>query len=190
MARKLSSKEKILALFLENQGVVLQSKQIQEASGGAVEWARRLRELRQTGWLILTHNDRVDLKPGEYVMEDATPPIYEIHRSISSRLRAQVLERNGYTCQMCGIGAGEIMENGQKARLHIAHIVDHDHGGKEELSNLRAMCSLCNQGAKNLVQEPPSWAWLLSQLRRASQDNQKAALKWLESKFQKPDIDT
>ncbi|MCY4148588.1 MAG: HNH endonuclease [Gammaproteobacteria bacterium] len=183
MARKPSSKEKILSFFLENQGKILHSQQIQDASGGVVEWARRVRELRQAGWNIMTHNDRADLKPGQYVLEDATPPSYKIPRTISNRLRAQVLERNGYTCQMCGVGAGDKMEDGRRVILHIAHVVDYDHGGKEELSNLRAMCSICNQGAKNLVQEPPSWTWLLGQLRRASQDDQKAALEWLKKKF-------
>lgn len=41
-----SSKELILEYFLKNIGKVLESKQIQKASGGAVEWARRVRELR------------------------------------------------------------------------------------------------------------------------------------------------
>ena len=36
-----------------------------------------------------------------------------------------------------------------------AHIVDRDHGGRDELSNLRALCSTCNQGAKNHAREPP-----------------------------------
>ncbi len=181
-----SSKAKILAFFRKNLGVVLHSQQIQDASGGAVEWARRVRELRSEGWPILTNNDRADLKPGEYILEKdgkLSPETYRFRGSISGRLRAQVLERNGYTCQMCGIGAGEKTDDGRQARLHIGHIVDHDHGGKQELSNLRALCSTCNQGAKNLVQEPPSWTWLLGQLRRAALNDQKAAFEWLKRKF-------
>ena len=107
MAREGSSKARILAFFLDNPGVILRSQDIQDASGGAVEWAR----------------------------------------------------------------------------LHIGHIKDRSHGGKDELSNLRALCSDCNQGAKNLVQEPPSRTWLLGQLRRATQDDQRAALDWLKRKF-------
>lgn len=184
MAREPSSKKRILAFFLQHPGAILRSQEIQDASGGAVEWARRVRELRAEGWRILTNNDRGDLKPGEYVLEDKTlRNDYRFRRGMSGRLRAQVLERNGYTCQMCGIGAGDKMDDGRPARLHIGHIVDHDHGGKEELSNLRALCSTCNQGAKNLVQEPPSWTWILGQLRRATQNDQKAALEWLKRKF-------
>ena len=149
-------------------------------------YARRIRELRQDGWPILTNNDVDDLKPGEYRM-DGKPPAntYRFARGISQRLRAEVLERDGYTCQMCGAGAGDIdVDNPDRSvRLHIGHIVDYDHGGKTEESNLRALCSKCNQGAKNIAQEPPSWTWLLSRIRRASVADQKKALEWLERKF-------
>jgi len=166
-------------------GEIVTARQIQEAAGPDVtEWARRLRELRAEGWPISSHNDRSDLKPGEYVLERLPEQrLYRFTPNLSGRLRAQVLERNGYTCQMCGIGAGEPMEDGRKARLHVGHVIDRDHGGKDEMSNLRALCSVCNQGARNIVQEPPSWTWLLAQLRRASIDDQKTALKWLKRKF-------
>lgn len=50
------SKQKILDYFLANLGKVLESKDIQMASGGAVEWARRVRELRnEQGYQILTN---------------------------------------------------------------------------------------------------------------------------------------
>lgn len=45
MSRK-GSKQLILEFFLRNLGKVLESRQIQRASGGASEWARRVRELR------------------------------------------------------------------------------------------------------------------------------------------------
>jgi len=60
MARKVGSKARILNYFLTDPGKVLQSRDIQDASGGAVEWTRRLRELRSAGWRILTNNDRGD----------------------------------------------------------------------------------------------------------------------------------
>jgi hypothetical protein len=170
-------------------GKVVTSSQISKASGKNVtEWARRLRELReQEGWKILTHNDRADLKPGQYILESMPPRDYDIKfvRQISSKLRAEVLDRNGFTCQMCGLTPGDVDPNtGRKVRLHIGHIKDKSLGGKDELSNLRALCSTCNQGAKNITAEKPSWIWLQSQIRRASQDDQRAALKWLKKKFE------
>ena len=183
MPRKPSSKQRILDFFLVNVGVVVTSHQVQEASGGAVEFGRRVRDLRAEGWLIQTHNDRNDLKSGEYVMEDPTPPAYVVPRSLSTRVRAEVLERNGYTCRMCGAGAGEQDERGRRVRLHIGHIKDKSHGGTDEPTNLRALCSTCNQGAKNLAQEPPSYTWLLAQVRRATEKDQRAVYERLRTKF-------
>jgi 5-methylcytosine-specific restriction endonuclease McrA len=105
-------------------------------------------------------------------------------RGVSAKLRAEVLDRNGFTCQGCGLTPGEIdPATGRKVRLHIGHIKDKSLGGKDELGNLRAFCSTCNQGAKNVTTEKPTVIWLLSQIRRAGQDEQRAAYDWLRKKF-------
>jgi hypothetical protein len=186
---RLSSKAALAAYLRERVGVVVESADLQAAANNAVQYSRRLRELRQEGWRISSHNDRADLKPGQYVLEGPPPdkPPYRFAHSVSASLRAQVLERNGYTCQMCGAGAGDRDERtGRPTRLQVGHITDLSHGGQNVLSNLRALCSTCNQGAKNLVQEPPRWVWLLSQLRRAPRSDQRKALDWLRNKFDEP----
>ncbi|MFY9642107.1 MAG: HNH endonuclease [Rhodomicrobium sp.] len=107
-----------------------------------------------------------------------------LERAISARLRAAVLDRDGFTCQMCGLAPGDIdPSTGRKVRLHLGHIIDKSLGGKNELSNLRALCSTCNQGAKNVTAEKPSAIWLLSQIRRAGIEEQRAVLAWLKKKF-------
>jgi 5-methylcytosine-specific restriction endonuclease McrA len=161
---------------------------VRDAAGASVsEWARRLRELRNDEhWPILSHNDRADLKPNEYLLTEAPPPkpAISFSRPISAKLRAEVLDRNGFTCQMCGLCPGEIdPDTGRKVRLHIGHIKDKSLGGKDELSNLRALCSTCNQGAKNITAEKPTAIWLLGQVRRCGQDEQRAVYDWLRTKF-------
>jgi 5-methylcytosine-specific restriction endonuclease McrA len=85
---------------------------------------------------------------------------------------------------MCGISADDIDPyTGRKARLYIGRIKDKSQGGKDELLNLRTLCSTCNQGAKNITTEKPTTIWLLSQIRRAGQDEQLAVLNWLRKKF-------
>lgn len=181
------SKERIRQFLLANIGRVIESAELHTASGGASEYARRTRELRdEEGWPILTHNDRADLKPGQYFLESAPPEGrgVEFERGISAKLRAEVLDRNGYTCMMCGQTPGDIdPATGRKVRLHIGHIKDKSLGGKDELSNLRTLCSTCNQGAKNVTAEKPTALWLLSQIRRAGQDEQLAVLDFLRKKF-------
>ncbi|MEL7054120.1 MAG: HNH endonuclease, partial [Cyanobacteria bacterium J06588_5] len=155
--------------------------------GGITEWARRVRELRsEEGYKIETHNDRGDLKPGQYILEDPVPhPAFE--RAISKETRAFVLDRNGFTCQMCGAVAGELhpYDSNRKTRLHIGHIIDKSQGGSDEAFNLRAICSVCNEGASNLTLERPSNLKLLAQVRRAKGDAQLELLRWLVKKFPK-----
>jgi hypothetical protein len=185
--RKPGSKALIKQFLLENIGVVVTSAQIGDASGNASEWARRVRELRdEEGWPIITHNDSAALKPGEYILRGAPreKPDVKFMRGLSAKLRAEVLDRNGFTCQMCGLTPGDIdPATNRKVRLHIGHIKDKSLGGIDELSNLRALCSTCNQGAKNITGEKPTGIWLLSQIRRAGQDEQKAVFDWLRKKF-------
>jgi hypothetical protein len=186
--RKPGSKERIRQFFLANIGNVVTSIQVRDAAGADVsEWARRLRELREDEhWPILTHNDRADLKPNEYLLKEKPPekPPVNFSKPISAKLRAEVLDRNGFTCQMCGKCPGEIdPDTGRKVRLHIGHIKDKSLGGKDELQNLRALCSTCNQGAKNITAVKPDTIWLLGQVRRCDMEAQRAVYEWLRRKF-------
>lgn len=184
---RIGSKEKVRRFLLANIGRVIESHEIQEAAEGAVQYSRRLRELReQEHWNIMTHHDNTDLKPGQYLLKEEPPQKYKVifSQSISARLRSAVLDRNGFTCQMCGLTPGDIDPTTQrKVRLHIGHIKDKSLGGKDELSNLRALCSTCNQGAKNITTEKPTTVWLLSQIRRAGRDEQFSVYNWLKTKF-------
>ena len=84
----LSARDRLRIHFLKNIGKVMDSKELQKVSGNISEWARRVRELRdEEGYKILSHNDRADLKPGQYILIDPKPePAFE--RSISKETRA------------------------------------------------------------------------------------------------------
>lgn len=99
------SRNKLRAFFIEHVGEILDSDTLRQVAG-ASEWGRRVRELRgQGGMNIVTHNDRSELKPGQYMLVDLKPlPAFD--RGISKETRAFVLDRNGFTCQMCGAAAG------------------------------------------------------------------------------------
>lgn len=180
----MGARDKLRAYFIKNVGNVLHSDELRKVAGIS-EWARRVRELRsEEGLNIQTHNDRSDLKPGQYILIDLTPiPAFE--RGISKEARAYVLDRNGFTCQMCGAVAGEPhpYDTSRKTRLHIGHIVDKSQGGTDDPPNLRAICSVCNEGASNLTLPRPDTLKLMAQVRRASGKVQLEVLKWLINKF-------
>lgn len=178
------SRAKLRGFFSENVGVVLDSDTLREVAGTS-EWARRVRELRnEEGFNIVTHNDRSELKPGQYLLVNLKLlPAFE--RGISKETRAFVLDRNGFTCQMCGAAAGDIhpYDNGRKTRLHIGHIIDKSMGGTDEPNNLRAICSVCNEGASNLTLNRPEAIKLIAQVRRAPAKDQLDVMNWLIQKF-------
>lgn len=138
----------------------------------------------EEGLNIVTHNDRSDLKPGQYMLLNLKPlPAFE--RSISKETRAFVLDRNGFTCQMCGVAAGDPhpFDHNRKTRLHIGHIIDKSMGGTNEANNLRAICSVCNEGASNLTLNRPNTIKLMAQIMRAPSKDQLDVLEWLIKKF-------
>jgi len=63
--------------------------------------------------------------------------------TVPAKLRVKVLERDNYTCQMCGAKAPDV-------KLHIDHIIPISRGGVTEEKNLRALCRDCNLGKSNL----------------------------------------
>lgn len=180
----MGARDKLRSYFLQNIGRVVSSDELREVAKIS-EWARRVRELRtDEGFQILTHNDRGDLKPGVYILVSAKPePV--VSKNVSKETRAYVLDRNGFTCQMCGAVAGEDhpYDNARKTRLHIGHIVDKSMGGSDEPSNLHALCSVCNEGAANLTMDRPKSQKLLIQIRRANKADQLEVFKWLSNKF-------
>ncbi len=188
--KSMGSRDRLREYFLGHIGMVLDSKTLREIAGVS-EWARRIRELRnEEGFQILTHNDRSELKPGQYLLENPKPqPAFA--RDISKEVRAFVLDRNGFTCQMCGAVAGEPhpYDPSRRTRLHIGHIIDKSMGGTDDPSNLRAICSVCNEGASNLTLDRPSHEKLLIQIRRATGADQLKVLEWLMMKFPKQSID-
>lgn len=181
------ARARLRAHFLNNLGRVMDSPELREVAGGISEWARRIRELRtEEGYLILTHHDRSELKPGQYLLETPKPqPAFE--RAISKETRAFVLDRNGFTCQMCGAVAGEPhpFDPARKTRLHLGHVIDKSLGGTDDPANLRAVCSVCNEGASNVTLTRPDLQKLLVQIRRATSADQLEVLKWLARKFPK-----
>ena len=56
-------------------------------------------------------------------------------------------------------------------------------GGTEELINLLAICSECNEDASNVTLQRPDLNKILVQVGRATADDPLGLLRWLEAKF-------
>lgn len=181
------ARAKLREYLLAHVGEVVEWRTLRKVAGGITEWGRRVRELRQLeGMNIETDKDNSALKPGQYRLIDVKPlPIFS--SGVSKETRAYVLDRNGFTCQMCGAVAGEPhpADPSRKTRLHLGHIIDLSHGGTDDAQNLRALCSVCNEGAQNITLPRPKATQLLTQIRRAAGTEQVEVLKWLVRKYPK-----
>lgn len=66
-------------------------------------------------------------------------------RLLTKSLREEIIERDNYTCQMCG----KYMPDG--VGLQIDHIIPISRGGKTVRSNLQVLCSKCNGSKSNKI---------------------------------------
>ena len=69
-------------------------------------------------------------------------------RLVNDRLRYEVLQRDGFRCQLCGATQAD----GYK--LHVDHIIPVSKGGKTEMNNLRTLCERCNMGKGDRIEKP------------------------------------
>jgi len=59
------------------------------------------------------------------------------------KLRRSILERDGYTCQLCGAkGTGSVFDKGRCMLAH--HVVEQSKGGSDDPSNLMTICRKCH----------------------------------------------
>ena len=63
-------------------------------------------------------------------------------RTISDKLRYQVLKRDNFKCCACGASPAK----DPSVELHIDHITPWSKGGETTIENLQTLCSRCNLG--------------------------------------------
>jgi hypothetical protein len=177
------ARNKIRKFFEDNVGKVVTTAQI-AAVAQIRDYQRRIRELRgEEGMQILSYRDRPDLRPDQYLLVSLDRVPRFTHR-IDKAMRARILERNGLTCGMCGVTAGDPdpYNPNRKITLHVDHI---DPDGPTVDDNLRTLCHNCNEGRSNLVIPPTSNTLsVLRNIRRLARDDQRRIYEELKNKFE------
>ena len=106
------------------------------------EVGRRVRELRtEQGWVITSHVDRTDLKPGQYVLE--TLEQLPANERLTAEQRTRILERDDYHCRKCGWGIGDPPTPGKRF-VEVHHRLAVHEGGGSEDENLETLCNFCH----------------------------------------------
>lgn len=98
-------------------------------------------------------------------------------KTISKRVRFEVMKRDAFTCQYCGKSAPDVI-------LHIDHIKPVSKGGNNGMLNLVTSCQSCNLGKSNIeLSDDSSVKKQQSQLKLMAEKNEqiKMMIEWRES---------
>lgn len=104
------------ALWLASEigeGGVFTKAQLREAFPGVEQIDRRMRDLRQDGWILSTYAQERSLAVDELRLVKIGGHVWEsgyksnVARSATDRERRETLARDNFACAFCGIGAGE-----------------------------------------------------------------------------------
>lgn len=112
-------------------------------------------------------------------------PIPNHHKSrITPTMIREVFLRDGEVCQMCGARVGDLDPcDGTPIHLTADFIAASEGKRAKAVKNMRVICSCCSDGLRGLLLPKPDRIHLLSQMRRATIDDQEAVLSWLLTKF-------
>src|SRR3989344_6482061 len=88
--------QKLLNALSSDLGNVVSNEKLIKVSGQH-NYARRVRELRAEGWDIV-----YSASPSGYVLRSTEKTSKNVDEYINLKLRKKILERDQYTCQLCG----------------------------------------------------------------------------------------
>lgn len=129
--------------------------QLREAFPGVSQIDRRVRDLRDYGWVILTNTEDATLtaedqrfvKEGVPVWDPAARRAAAPNKAISAKEKQAVLQRDDYMCTVCGISGGEpyLDDSNQTAVLSVSRVEAILPDGSEE-AMLVTECKRCRAG--------------------------------------------
>lgn len=179
--RKLGDEIKIAAWLASTKfvGEQFTTEDIRIALGDGLEkndkehLQRRLRELRnRDGWAIPSKKYDRTLPLGHYRLDFVgwhphLGPRPKRTGGVSAKTKRIVIDRDGRRCQVCGIGANEPYPDrpNKVAVLTAGHITPGSFKGADDLSNLQAECSLCNEAIRSDTGRPETYEEVIGEFR-------------------------
>ena len=149
---------------------------------------RRVRDLRKFGWKIPSKQEDSSLEASEYrvVAKGWQPghgPKPQSSGQVSQRNRALVFRRDGSRCTVCGVGAGEVYQDGSGslAVMTIGHRIAQEMGGTDDLDNLRTECKRCNEPLRAEGGLPDTYDEIYAEARTLPAQDKQRLLTWLQS---------
>ena len=172
----------------EELRVALGERLSQASRNNNEHFQRRIRTLRgrRDGWLIPSSKHSGEISVGSYRLERVGwhPALGQRPKAIgvpSGRVRRLVFERDGSRCWHCGISAGQprLDRPELNAVLTVGHVHPVALGGTNDIGNLRAECSECNETARDATATPEDLAPVRAAVLSLARDKKLRLLGWL-----------
>lgn len=158
---------------------------------------RRMRDLRECGWVIDNYKVNPALAPDEYLVRRigvridlGERPPKPARKTISGAKRRRILERDGHMCAICGVPAGEPFPDApdRRAVLTLGYLIAVADGGTDDENNLRAECQRCGSESRDHTLAPPTTdAVLTHALDIPSRKEKKRLFAWMVARRKDPD---
>ena len=187
--RPFGGEQKLAAWLFWNvdEGMTFTMREMRDSIESSAEHLnRRLRKLREYGWVIPSYQDDRTLEVEQYRLvkkgwQPGDGPRPKTSGTVSQRVRGIVFKRDGSRCTVCGVGVGESYPNepDSKAVMTIGHRIPQALGGGDNLDNLRTECSRCNEPQREDTGVPETFDEVYAQVRRLPKNDLQTLLGWL-----------
>lgn len=168
------------------EGNTFTKEQLREAFPGVSQADRRIRDLRDYGWVLSTNSDDATLlsedqrfvKAGVPVWDSAARRAAAPQKAISNKEKQAVMARDDYMCSICGISGGEayVDDSNQTAVLSITRRETVLPDGRER-TLLITECKRCRAGGNG---HPARADEAVADIRALDPNDQRRLLRWIE----------
>ncbi|MFH9858497.1 hypothetical protein [Streptomyces sp. NPDC017202] len=168
------------------EGKTFTKDQIRNAFPGISQADRRIRDLRDYGWVILTNSDDATLVAEDQRFVKAGVPVWDPvarraaapQKTTSNKEKQAVMARDDYMCSVCGISGGEsyVDDSNQTAVLSVTRRETVLPDGRER-TFLVTECKRCRAGNGG---DPARADEALADIRALDPDDQRRLRRWIE----------
>lgn len=165
------------------EGNVFTKDDLRKAFPGVSQVDRRLRDLRDFGWSILTNTQDASLTPEDQRFVSAGVPVWDADarraaskKTLTAKERQVVMEQDGFQCTICGIAGGEVHVDAanQVAVLSVVQRSVRDADG-EMREMLVTLCKRCAAGGS---EQGGSVGEILSEFRGLDEVDRARFSRW------------
>lgn len=168
------------------EGNTFTKNDLREAFPGVAQIDRRIRDLRDYGWVVYSSSEDARLSSEDQRFVQEGVPVWDPRarresapqKAISSKKRQEVLARDGYMCTLCGIAGGEEYSDDAvlTAVLSVSRRTLILADGRKEAA-LLTECKRCRAGGGS---DPISVGDAISAIRDLDPKEQMRIARWME----------